>query len=56
MAGKEDLVSSEEVVPKKKKKSRLNGEGTIYDKKVKKRRKNGEEYELTYVEAQIMID
>jgi len=40
----------------KKKKARLNGEGTIYDKVVKKTRTNGEEYELNYIEAQIMID
>lgn len=40
----------------KRKKGRLNGEGTIYDKEVKKKRKNGEEYVLKYVEAQIMID
>ena len=40
----------------KKKKSRLNGEGTIYDKIVKKTNKNGENYELNYIEAQIMID
>jgi integrase len=57
MAEKEDLVNSEEVAPKKKKtKSRQNGEGTIYDKVVKKKRKNGEEYELNYIEAQIMIN
>jgi len=47
---------SEDTIVKKKKKSRLNGEGTIYDKIVKKKRKNGEEYELEYIEAQIMIN
>ncbi|SFL66005.1 tyrosine-type recombinase/integrase [Pelosinus propionicus] len=57
MKRKEDLVNNGDVAAKKKKtKSRQNGEGTIYDKVVKKKRKNGEEYELKYVEAQIMIN
>ena len=53
MAAKESPLDS---VVKKKKKSRLNGEGTIYKKVVKKTRTNGEKYELEYVEAQIMIN
>jgi len=48
--------SEDTSVVSKKKKARLNGEGTIYDKVVKKKRTNGEEYELNYIEAQIMID
>lgn len=40
----------------KKTKARLNGEGTIYDKTVKKTKKDGTEYTLKYKEAQIMID
>lgn len=57
-AKKKSLLDGEEVIPEKKpkKKSRLNGEGTIYPKIVKKKRKNGEEYELNYIEAQIMIN